>query len=175
MATQEEKLKFIVFHMLKFKVQIISQFLYIKETKKKIPRPIIPSRINWNALSEGFQFSQFKFTLNEIYSLANLFGIPETLRIRSSRYWAGNWRALAFALIRLSYPNRWINLVRIFGRGEGNLHGLINYMYNQIDNRCSTILYLDNEKIMPVNITTCTTTIVTSTVVLWLSNNDVTV
>jgi len=86
MATQEEKLKFIVFHMLKFKAQIISQFLYIKETKKKIPRPIIPSRINWNALSEGFQFSQFKFTLNEIYSLANLFGIPETLRIRSSRY-----------------------------------------------------------------------------------------
>lgn len=92
----------------------------------------------------------FRFTEEEIKDLTIELNIPGTVICPDTRSRAHGYEALAIVLRRMSYPNRWGELQRFFGRSERALRSFYWILAEDLTRRYRNIIYLDVDRIRPL-------------------------
>ncbi|GAV08938.1 hypothetical protein RvY_18556 [Ramazzottius varieornatus] len=80
----------------------------------------------------------FRFKREALFQLLEAFGIPDVVRT-PSRDSATGLEALCIVLRRLAYPNRWLEMRKMFGRSHSSLNRLFYATLRVID-RSSKVL-----------------------------------
>ncbi|GAU93734.1 hypothetical protein RvY_05626 [Ramazzottius varieornatus] len=80
----------------------------------------------------------FRFKREALFQLLEAFGIPDVVRT-PSRDSATGLEALCIVLRRLAYPNRWLEMRKMFGRSHSSLNRLFHATLRVID-RSSKVL-----------------------------------
>ena len=84
-------------------------------------------RMNFEALTDFEVQTFFRFTKADINELCDKLHIPDVIRTKTG-YKFTNRDALLVLLWRLSYPNRWADGVKFFGRGRSSLSEITHWM-----------------------------------------------
>ena len=80
----------------------------------------------------------FRFKRDDLFQLLDALRIPKVMKT-SSQDSATGLEALCILLRRLAYPNRWLELRKMFGRSNGSLNRIF-YATLRIIDKCSSVL-----------------------------------
>ena len=80
----------------------------------------------------------FRFKREDLFHLLDTLRIPNVVRTFSQDS-ASDLEALCIVLRRLAYPNRWLELRKMFGRSQGSLTRIF-YTTLCINDKCSSVL-----------------------------------
>lgn len=109
-------------------------FLALQPDKKGTTYSKEFPRFNFEGISEEESLSLFRFHKDDIRTLSQRFGLPETLILRDRSQVSGI-DALCVCLRRLAYPNRLVDLERLFGRPNTTLSLIFNEVVDRIYTR----------------------------------------
>ncbi len=112
-----------------------------------LPQPHIPSlRFNINELENVDCINLFRFTKVQMYSIVENLNLPSII-ITSGRCRALSIEALCIFLRKMSYPTRYFDMIRTFGRSRTALSLIFNYMLNHIYRCFHHLLKFDSNRI----------------------------
>ncbi|XP_031554794.1 uncharacterized protein LOC116291725 [Actinia tenebrosa] len=112
---------------------LLVEFLFPPQTNKDVPR------LNFQDITDADCETMFRFQKNDMEHLLDCLQIPEHF-VCSQRTKATGMEALMILLRRLAYPNRWCDLVPIFGRPESELSLIFNKVLDDIYDRFKHLL-----------------------------------
>ena len=103
-------------------------FCMIMCGKEYKPNPVVPDVIfRLDDYDPVTVYRFFRFERAELYTLLEALRLPDVV-ILQSRHRVTSLDALCICLRRLSYPNRLIDLMAIFGNSEGSLSRIFNFL-----------------------------------------------
>lgn len=88
-------------------------------------------RFDFEKLSEEESWTMLRFQKRDVHRLKIALRVPEKIRLQQRSVFSG-LDALCVLLRRLAYPNRWFDLVKLFGRTSAELSLVCTFMVEHI-------------------------------------------